>query len=201
MVGPLLTNDKIDYTKSFYKYYKRSRQKEKITGWGRITELVMRPLLNMFFPELSVVIQPSAGQFAGRREILEKLSFCTGYGVEFALLIDIVGKFGLEKMAQVDLVKLTHRHRDIGDKGLMAFRILQVFCKKAEELGKMIVLDKKKELYRTVEYIKEDNVSNYKIKKSFPKEKYRPPMITIKGYRRKFNIIEYENGSQDKGQK
>lgn len=193
LVGPLLTHDKIAYTKAFYRYYKKLGVREKIRGWGRMTELLLRPLLNMFFPELTGIIQASSGQSAGRRKILEKLSFFTGYGVELGLLTEIKEKFGLKSIAQVDLGKLRHRYRDTGDKGLMGFGILQVFCKKANLLGKLILLDKIRKSYRLIEYSEEEDTPAYKIKKVSLKEKERPPMVTVKSYRRKFNKSEYKN--------
>ncbi len=59
-------------------------------GGGRVTELMARPLINLFFPELSGIIQPLAGEYAGRRALLESVPFYTGYSVEIGLLIDIL---------------------------------------------------------------------------------------------------------------
>ena len=56
---------------------------------GRVTELVARPLINLFFPELSGMIQPLSGEYAGRREHLEQIAFFTGYAVEIGHLIDL----------------------------------------------------------------------------------------------------------------
>ena len=42
---------------------------EKIPdGGGRVTELMAKPLINLFYPELAGFVQPLAGEFAGRRE-------------------------------------------------------------------------------------------------------------------------------------
>ena len=74
-------------------------------GGGRVTELTARPLLNLFYPELSGIVQPLSGEYAGRREALEKAVFFSGYGVETGLLIDIFEQFGLRSIAQVDLLE------------------------------------------------------------------------------------------------
>ncbi|MDQ1743132.1 MAG: glucosyl-3-phosphoglycerate synthase, partial [Pseudonocardiales bacterium] len=38
---------------------------------GRVTELVARPLLNLYWPELAAVVQPLAGEWAVRRSLME----------------------------------------------------------------------------------------------------------------------------------
>ena len=53
-----------------------------------MTELVARPLLNLYWPELAGIVQPLGGEYAGRRELFESLPFPSGYGVEFGLLVD-----------------------------------------------------------------------------------------------------------------
>src|SRR5690606_5117239 len=70
---------------------------------GRVTELAARPLLELFFPEAAAFRQPLAGECAARRSVLERIPFCTGYGVEIAMLVDLVEAVGVERMAQVDL--------------------------------------------------------------------------------------------------
>ena len=61
-----------------------------MTDSGRVTELVARPLLNLYWPLLAGVIQPLSGEYAARRGLLERLPFPRGYGVEIGLLIDVL---------------------------------------------------------------------------------------------------------------
>jgi len=93
-------------------------------GGGRVTELMARPLLNAYFPELAGVVQPLAGEYAGRRTLLEALPFAPGYGVETGLLLDTVLAAGLDAVAQVDLGERTHGHQDTAALGQMAATIL-----------------------------------------------------------------------------
>lgn len=82
LLGPLLKEPDIHYVKGFYRRPIRVGRKLSASGGGRVTELTVRPLLNLFFPELSGIIQPLAGEYGGRREMLERVPFFTGYGVE-----------------------------------------------------------------------------------------------------------------------
>lgn len=54
---------------------------------GRVTELVAKPLLSIFFPELSAFTQPLSGMIAGKKEDLLHLDFPNDYGVDVSILI------------------------------------------------------------------------------------------------------------------
>ena len=103
----------------------------------RVTELCVRPLVNIFYPELSGFIQPLSGEYAGRRSCLEKIPFFSGYGVEIGHLIDIVHKFQLDSVAQVNLGVRIHRNRDLSSLSKMSFSLVQVILKRLQEQNKL----------------------------------------------------------------
>ncbi|MFH2028430.1 MAG: glucosyl-3-phosphoglycerate synthase [Nanoarchaeota archaeon] len=182
LVGPLLTNKKIGFVKPFYKRPLRVGDKMQPLGGGRVTELTIRPLFNLFFPRLSGFIQPLSGEGAGRRNILERLPYFTGYGVETAMLIDLVKKFGLKTIAQVDLLKRVHRNQQISSLSKMAFAIMQVFAKRANTLGKLVLVKNIRKRYRIIER----SNGGYQLKNNNISDIQRPPMITVNQYRKKF---------------
>ncbi len=135
-LGPLLVEPRLQYVKG---YYQRPIVEEGILkegGGGRVTELVARPLINLFFPELSGFIQPLAGEYAGRRSLLETIPFFTGYAVEIGHLIDIAEKVGIEGLGQVDLERRVHRNQELEGLSRMSFVILQAVMKRLEERRK-----------------------------------------------------------------
>ena len=186
LVGPLLTNKKIKFTKAFYQRPIKIGKDIRPLGGGRVTELLIRPLFNMYFPKLSGFIQPLSGEYAAHRNILEKIPFFTGYGVETAMLIDIEKKFGLDVMAQVDLKKRIHRNQTLQSLSNMSFGILQVFVKRANTLGKLIQVQKIRKNYNVIESKSNGRKINYTLKKKPITEIQRPPIITITEYRKKF---------------
>ena len=95
-------------------------------GGGRVTELVARPLLNLWWPELAGVAQPLAGEWAATRSLLEQLTIPVGYGVELAVLIDTARQHGIDAIAQVDLGERSHRSRSDADLAVMAAELLLV---------------------------------------------------------------------------
>ncbi|MDJ1137830.1 glucosyl-3-phosphoglycerate synthase [Streptomyces iconiensis] len=119
IVGPLLTDPGLQFVKAMY-----DRPLLGSTGGGgRVTELVARPLLNLHWPRLAGLVQPLGGEYAARRDLLERLPFPVGYGVELALLVDALELVGLDALAQVDVGVRRHRHQDGQALGRMAAAI------------------------------------------------------------------------------
>jgi glucosyl-3-phosphoglycerate synthase len=96
------------------------------SGGGRVTELTVRPLLALLWPELAHIAQPLAGEYAADRALLESLPFETGYGVELGLLLDTSRLHGPGSIAQVDLGVRGHEHQALDALGRMAGELLLV---------------------------------------------------------------------------
>jgi glucosyl-3-phosphoglycerate synthase len=135
-LGPLLHEPRLQYVKGYYQRPIVEGSVLKEGGGGRVTELVARPLINLFFPELSGLIQPLAGEYAGRRSLLEAIPFFTGYAVEIGHLIDAAEKLGIEGLGQVDLERRVHRNQELEGLSRMSFVILQAVMKRVEERRK-----------------------------------------------------------------
>ncbi|BBY49901.1 glucosyl-3-phosphoglycerate synthase [Mycolicibacterium arabiense] len=125
LLGPLLCEPGVMFVKAHYLRPLKTDQLTVPGGGGRVSELVARPLINMFWPRLAGFVQPLAGEYGGYRHVLERIPFVTGYGVEFAMLIDLLDLVGLDALAQVDLGTRTHSHQDIEALGRMAAQIMQ----------------------------------------------------------------------------
>ncbi|TNC23047.1 glucosyl-3-phosphoglycerate synthase [Amycolatopsis alkalitolerans] len=138
LLGPLLTDRSVAYVKGFYHRPLVGTSGTDAEGGGRVTELVARPLLNMYWPELAGFVQPLAGEYAGRREVLESIPFVVNYGVEVGHLIDILESRGLDALAQVDLGKRTHRHQSTQALGLMSGQIMQTLVGRLAHYGRLI---------------------------------------------------------------
>jgi glucosyl-3-phosphoglycerate synthase len=119
IVGPLLTDPGLQLVKAMYD----RPLGDSPGGGGRVTELVARPLLNLHWPQLAGFVQPLGGEYAARRDLLERLPFPVGYGVELGLLVDALELVGLDALAQVDVGVRRHRHQDGQALGRMAAAI------------------------------------------------------------------------------
>src|SRR3954452_269997 len=131
LVGPLVTDPRIRFVKGFYRRPFRLGAELEPEGGGRVTELTARPLLDLFFPALSGIRQPLAGEIAGRRELFERLPFATGYAGEIAMLIDAWRIAGAGAIAQVDLDVRQTRHQPLGELGPMARAVMGAVLSRA----------------------------------------------------------------------
>jgi glucosyl-3-phosphoglycerate synthase len=183
LLGPLILFDHIKYVKAFYdRPIAIGKSKIRPTGGGRVTELVVRPLFSLFFPELTQILQPLSGEYAGFREIYEAIPFPIGYGVETSMILDIYEKWGLDVIAQVDLDRRIHRNQDTRALGKMAFVILMTFINRKIKLG---LIDIKEDLSN--EMIQYNLIKNEYKPDIFQTEGHeRPPIIEIPAYREKF---------------
>ncbi|WP_305094391.1 glucosyl-3-phosphoglycerate synthase [Prescottella sp. R16] len=124
LLGPLLTGDGIHLVKGYYRRPLRSGGAEDANGGGRVTELVARPMLAALRPELTCVLQPLGGEYAGTRELLSAVPFAPGYGVEIGLLLDTYDRLGLGAIGQVNLGVRKHRNRPLSELGVMSRQII-----------------------------------------------------------------------------
>jgi len=175
LVGPLLTDPEIDYVKAFYERPLAYGDEFHSTGGGRVSEILIRPLISLFYPELNFILQPLSGEYAARRSTLEALAFPVGYGVEIAHLIDLARDGKIPRIAQTDLVKRIHRNRDDDELGSMAFAILRVVLRRLERDGKLSLASPLPDLYQSWAI---DGESIQQLAKTIP-EPERPPILTM----------------------
>lgn len=178
LVGPLLLRPEIQFVKGFYKRPLRVGDTIQAGGGGRVTELTARPLLNLFYPELSGVVQPLSGEYGGRRTALERLPFASGYGVEIGLLIDCLETYGLQTIAQVDLRDRVHHNQPLEALSKMSFAIIQEVIRKLEHRHRLTILE---DVNRTMKLIRYETGHFYLDVEEIA-EQERPPMIDIPEY-------------------
>ncbi len=125
LLGPLICDPAVRFVKGcFRRPFRTAGGAASPHGGGRVTELMARPLLNLHAPALTVFDQPLAGETALTRELLERLPFGAGYGVEIAMLIDAWREAGIDALAQVDLGVRQNRHQPLRDLSAMAYAVL-----------------------------------------------------------------------------
>lgn len=179
ILGPLIREPDLMYVKGFYHRPLRYGAKIEARGGGRVTELVARPLLNLFYPQLSGLVQPLAGEYAGRRAALEAVPFFAGYGVETGLLIDLWSRFGLGAIGQVDLEERIHRNQSLVELSKMAFEIIQVVMQRVSEAHHAVLLNDLAKSMKLIRYARDA----FQLDVADIRARERPPMVTIPEYR------------------
>jgi glucosyl-3-phosphoglycerate synthase len=137
LAGPLLDGPEVQFVKGAYRRPFVHGDAVVEEGGGRVTELMARPLLRAFYPELADFVQPLAGEFAGRRELFERIPWSTGYAAEVAMLIDIWREAGSAAMAQVDIGERRQPHQPLKSLTDMASTILTAVCVRLAREGRM----------------------------------------------------------------
>ncbi|MFI6479846.1 glucosyl-3-phosphoglycerate synthase [Nonomuraea sp. NPDC050663] len=168
LLGPLLTDPSVHYVKAAYDRPLGDKRGEG----GRVTELLARPMLNLFWPELAGFVQPLGGEYAGRRETLERVPFVTEYGVETALLIDLLGLVGLDAMAQVDLGSREHSHQSTTALGRMAGQIMLTAWSRLEREGRIVASEPPASLLMQFSAEREVTVTDVAVAE-------RPPLASV----------------------
>lgn len=177
-LGPLLEHPGISYVKAFYRRPVK-RGEELIPGeGGRVTELMARPVLNAFWPELAGLVQPLSGEYAGRRSVLERIPFFTGYGVEIGMLIDVAREAGVDAIAQVDLERRVHRNRPLTELTRMSSAILQAALMRLASQGRILLTEDPATTLTQLE----ETEDGYRMRSAEIRVHERPPAITIPEY-------------------
>jgi glucosyl-3-phosphoglycerate synthase len=135
-LGPLLADPQLQFVKAAFRRPFKQGEEKILDGGGRVTELMSKPLINLFYPELAGFVQPLAGEFAARRDVLSSVPFFTGYGVEIGMLIDVFEQVGLAAMAQVDLGTRQNRHQSLASLSRMSSVVLRTVAAR-EGLGQL----------------------------------------------------------------
>ncbi|HBO45335.1 MAG TPA: glucosyl-3-phosphoglycerate synthase [Planctomycetaceae bacterium] len=183
LVGPLIQNPDIQYVKAFYDRPLAFSGGLRPTGGGRVTEILIRPLFSLFYPELASILQPLSGEYAGRRAILEQIPFPVGYGVETAMLIDIYQRHGLHALAQTDLDRRIHRNQETTALGRMAFGVLRTFMSRLQQDEKIALKGMLPSIMRQFEV----SEGRYRQIEHIIEEVERQPILEVEAYRQKFH--------------
>ncbi len=183
LLGPLIERDEVKYVKAFYDRPITYSGGIRSSGGGRVTEILIRPLFSLFFPELSAMIQPLSGEYAVRREVLENISFPIGYGVETSHLLDVLHIYGIDAFAQTDLDQRVHRNQPITALSRMSFGILQTFFSRLKHFGMLETREELLTVFRRVQVSEQQ----FQMLARNMLEDERPPMIKIPEYVAKFS--------------
>lgn len=96
---------------------------------GRVTELVAKPLLSMFFPSLSNYSQPLSGMIAGKRSFFENIEFFNDYGVDVGILIDMHTQKA--RIAEINIGYIENDSKPLHELGKMSKEVASAIIKKA----------------------------------------------------------------------
>lgn len=172
IVGPMVMDRKINFVKGYYHRPKND---------ARVTEIMVRPFINLVFPELINFIQPLSGEYGGRKKFLEKINFYSGYSVEIATLLQAVFNLKDIEIAQVYLGKRIHALQGVISLGKMSSNILYTLLRMAND-EKRIKLNVSKLSDTLTNFISKNGI-DFTLQKQKIADKRLPPMIQTKTFK------------------
>jgi glucosyl-3-phosphoglycerate synthase len=117
LTEPIL-NGEVDFVKSSFN-----------RNAGRVTELVAKPLLSIFFPDLLRFAQPLSGMIACKKSLFLSLDFRDDYGVDIGILIDMY--LLNARMREVEIGYLENKSKPWQALGKMSKEVAQTIIFKA----------------------------------------------------------------------
>ncbi len=187
LLGPLLRERRCLYVGG-YGRWKSDSDERSHSAVSHLSELVVRPLVNLLHPQLAGVLQPFSGACAARREALESLPFHAGRGVQPGLLIAMYQRYGLSSIAQVNLQEPLNRAGDPPSMETLAesaHAAFQVFIGDLERRHGLVLVD---DINRTMKMVRRSPVPDradaerLHLEVREVREHVRPPMIDIPEY-------------------
>ena len=138
LLGPLVCEPGTRFVKGSYRRPFSHGDVYLPDGGGRVSRLTARPLLAAFYPDLADLEQPLAGEIAAPREVLDRVSFATGYAVETAMLLDVRALVGAEAIAQVNIGERRNFHQQLSQLEPMANTVLATVCERLRREGRLL---------------------------------------------------------------
>ena len=120
LTRPLVQNES-DFVKSTF---------ERTQG-GTVTEIVVKPLLNLLFPDMYSFSEPISGMIATRKSILDELEFEDDYGVDIGILIDVIKKgYRVKEMNIGKIENMSHVSKNNERMRKMSTEIIKAILKR-----------------------------------------------------------------------
>jgi glucosyl-3-phosphoglycerate synthase len=130
---------------------------------GRVTELVAKPLLNIFYPGLAEFSQPLSGMIAGKKSFFKRIKFFNDYGVDVGILIDMY--LMKARIQEVNIGYIENRSKPWEALGKMSKEVAKAIITKAQQQSPEDVTEEKvksiEEINRQMNYALQENLSGF----------------------------------------
>ncbi len=119
-----IINGETDFVKSTF---------NRVTG-GTVTEISVKPLLSILYPDLYKFQEPISGMIACKKSILEKIKFESDYGVDIGIVLDLYNmKVKMQEINIGEILNMSHKRKTTETMSKMSYEIMKTIIKKAKE--------------------------------------------------------------------
>lgn len=130
---------------------------------GRVTELVAKPLLNIFYPALAEFSQPLSGMIAGKKSFFNRIKFFNDYGVDIGILIDMY--LMKARIKEVNIGYIENKSKPWEALGKMSKEVAKAIITKAQQQNPEDVTEEEvksiEEINRQMNYALQENLSGF----------------------------------------
>jgi glucosyl-3-phosphoglycerate synthase len=130
---------------------------------GRVTELVAKPLLNIFYPGLAEFSQPLSGMIAGKKNYFERIKFFNDYGVDIGILIDMY--LMKARIKEVNIGYIENKSKPWEALGKMSKEVAKAIITKAQQQNPDDVTEEAvkslEEINRQMHDVLQENLSHF----------------------------------------
>lgn len=123
--APLIINPKLVLAKSNFDRNLYLQNKTLKDQGGRMTELLIKPLIGYLFPDLVLFNQPTGGLYAVRKENLKEIEILGESGADISVLINLYKKNGLRCLSEVYIGEIIHNNKTLNNLSKNAFKQIQ----------------------------------------------------------------------------
>lgn len=117
----------IDFVKSAF---------DRTTG-GTVTEVAVKPVLNILYPNMYKFLEPISGMIASKKSILEKLTLEKDYGVDIGILLDVINLgYSVKEVNIGEIDNLSHNNKTYLTMSKMSTEILRAIFKRMPKTEK-----------------------------------------------------------------
>lgn len=127
LAGPLILDERYQYVKGFHRLPPEAPEADLQNLVG---EFAARPLLNLFYAELSGVIDPLCTEHAIRRSVGLQLPTFSGGSSELGILLDVFARHGLSTISQVALDERIAQPLSMREASRRAFSATQILTQR-----------------------------------------------------------------------
>ena len=115
----------VKYVKDFLK-----SSFDRTTG-GTVTEVAVKPVLNLLYPNMYKFLEPISGMIASKKSILEKFVLEKDYGVDIGILLDVINQGYTVKEVNIgEIDNLSHNNKTNLTMSKMSTEILSAIFKR-----------------------------------------------------------------------
>ncbi|MBU3942737.1 glycosyltransferase, partial [Patescibacteria group bacterium] len=125
LAAPLINDSSLVLTKAAFDRNLYLQDQVLKKEGGRITELLIKPLLGFLFPDLVLFQQPTGGLYGARKDKLAEIEILGEIGADISILVNLCKKNTFDSLCEVYIGEIIHYNKDLRNLSKISFKLIQ----------------------------------------------------------------------------